>query len=136
MNRHPSDPENWSSPALTDLYSLLQKRAAMADSDTPGKRACAEFAQELFSGKAGLGMSRTDRNSNSRDAVSNEKQAMETSQRIPSSQIASIAASPAARQLLSLSQQQEKFPAAVALPDSVRGKADADKNSGLKKEEK
>jgi hypothetical protein len=49
---------------------------------------------------------------------------METSQRIPSSQIASIAASPVAQQLSlfePISHKQEKFPATVALPDAVRG---------------
>lgn len=65
-------------------------------------------------------MSQTDRNPNSRDAVSVRKQAMETSQRIPSSQIASIAASPAARQL-SLFSPQETVPATVTPSDEVRG---------------
>lgn len=65
-------------------------------------------------------MSQTGRNPNSRDAVS-RKQAMETSQRIPSSQIASIAASPAARQLSLFSLTQEKTPATVTPSDEVRG---------------
>ena len=68
-------------------------------------------------------MSQADRNPNSRDAVSNGKQAMETSQRIPSSQIASIAASPAVRQFSLFSQSQGKVPATVAPSDEVRGEA-------------
>jgi len=60
-------------------------------------------------------MSRTDRNPTPKDA-----QAMETIQS-PASQIASMAASPAAEQLSLFSHKQEKFPATVALPDEVRG---------------
>jgi len=64
-------------------------------------------------------MSRTDRHPTPQDA-----QAMKAIQRIPASQIALMAASPAAEQLSlfePISHKQEKFPAAVALPDSVRG---------------
>ena len=109
------DSDAWESPGRVALYCLLKKRSAMADSDTPGKKASAEFAEELLSGKALLGMSRTDRNPTPKDA-----QAMETIQS-PASQIASMAASPAAEQLSLFSHKQEKFPATVALPDEVRG---------------
>jgi hypothetical protein len=61
-------------------------------------------------------MSRTDRNPTLKDA-----QAMKAIQRIPASQIALMAASPAVEQLSRISQQQETFPAAAALPDAVRG---------------
>ena len=61
-------------------------------------------------------MSRTDRHPTHQDA-----QAMKAVQRIPASQIALMAASPAVQQLFIISQKQEKFPAAVALPDAVRG---------------
>ena len=64
-------------------------------------------------------MSRIDRNRTLQDA-----QAMKAIQRIPASQIALMAASPAAEQLSlfeTISQQQEMFPAAAALPDAVRG---------------
>ncbi|HNX52698.1 MAG TPA: hypothetical protein PKI68_03025 [Pontiellaceae bacterium] len=111
-----SDPYSWGYPSLVALYCLLKKRSAMADSDTPGKKASAEFAEELLSGKALLGMSRTDRNPTPKDA-----QAMKAIQRIPASQIALIAASPAAEQLSKISHKQEMFPAAVAPSDEVRG---------------
>ncbi len=52
---------------------------------------------------------------------------METSQRIPSSQIASIAASPAAQQLSLFSQPQETVPATVAPSDEVRGEVNGAK---------
>ena len=61
-------------------------------------------------------MSRTSRNLTLKDA-----QAMRTIQRIPASQIALIAASPAAEQLSKILQQQEMFPATVASSDAVRG---------------
>jgi hypothetical protein len=61
-------------------------------------------------------MSRTDRNRTPQDA-----QAMKAIQRIPASQIALMAASPAAEQLSKISHKQEMFPAAAALPDAVRG---------------
>jgi hypothetical protein len=49
-------------------------------------------------------MSRTARNPLPQNAVSEKKQAMETIQRIPASQIASIAAFPAAQQLKNFTQ--------------------------------
>lgn len=61
-------------------------------------------------------MSRTDRNPTLKVA-----QAMKAIQRIPASQIALIAASPAAEQLSLLLQPQEKVPAAAASSDEVRG---------------
>jgi hypothetical protein len=61
-------------------------------------------------------MSRTDRNPIPKDA-----QAMKAIQRTPASQIALIAASPAAEQFSKFSHKQEMFPAAVAPSDEVRG---------------
>jgi hypothetical protein len=46
---------------------------------------------------------------------------MKAIQRISASQIALMAASPAAEQLSKISHKQEMFPAAAALPDAVRG---------------
>ena len=123
-----SDSTAWGSPGIASFYCLLKKRAALAVSDTPGKIASAQFAEELFSGNAGISLP-------ARNPVPQDAQATEATKRIPYSPLASIAASPAGQQLSTLS-QQEKFPATVTLSDSVRGEVGANKNTGLKREEK